>query len=135
MLDRGAPTSEHTVRFPITFSRAYGLLSTLLFLSPAAAYVEITGREVQVRMGWAFRTTFVREVVVSAAKIEDTPLSRGAHGFGGRWLVNGSGEGILNLELQPPQRAYVMGFPIRLRQLLVSVADPFALASALGVSI
>jgi hypothetical protein len=54
------------------------------------------------------------------------------HGFSGRWLVNGSGEGILTIDLDPAQRAYVMGFPVRLRQLMVSVADPAALASALS---
>ena len=54
------------------------------------------------------------------------------HGFAGRWLVNGSGEDILTIDLEPVQRAYVMGFPVRLRQLMVSVADPAALASALA---
>jgi len=33
--------------------------------------------------------------------------------------------------LDPIQRAYVMGIPVRLRRLMVSVADPAALASAL----
>jgi hypothetical protein len=45
------------------------------------------------------------------------------HGFRGRWLVNGSGRGILSIQLTPAQRAYVMGVPIRLRELLVSVTD------------
>jgi hypothetical protein len=47
------------------------------------------------------------------------------------WLVNESGEGILTIDLEPVQRSYVMGFPVRLRQLMVSVADPAALAIAL----
>jgi len=53
------------------------------------------------------------------------------HGFGGRWLVNGSGRGILSIRLNPGQRAYVMGVPVRLRELLVSVAECPALAAAL----
>ncbi|HEX4446787.1 MAG TPA: hypothetical protein VH044_08630 [Polyangiaceae bacterium] len=46
--------------------------------------------------------------------------------------MNGAGDGILTIELEPGQRAYVMGFPIRLRELRVSVADPTALAAALA---
>jgi hypothetical protein len=46
--------------------------------------------------------------------------------------VNGSGQGIVTLELNPRQRAYVMGFPVRLRRLMVSVGEPAALAQALG---
>jgi hypothetical protein len=53
------------------------------------------------------------------------------HGFAGRWLVNGLGQGILIIDLTPPQRGYVMGLPVRLRQLMVSVADPTSLAPAL----
>ena len=82
-------------------------------------------------MGWAFRSRFSRSAVASTAALGRKPLSRGVHGFAGRWLVNGSGEDILTIDLEPVQRAYVMGFPVRLRQLLVSVADPSALASAL----
>jgi hypothetical protein len=61
-----------------------------------------------------------------------TALSRGVHGFAGRWLVNGSPDGILTIDLDPVQRAYVMGVPVRLRQLMVSVADSSALARALS---
>jgi len=46
------------------------------------------------------------------------------------WLVNGAGRPILSVELSPPQRAYVMGIPVRLRELLVSVSDPSVVAAA-----
>jgi len=46
--------------------------------------------------------------------------------------VNGAGDGILEMDLQPPQRGYVMGIPVKLRQLLVSVDDPRAVAAALA---
>jgi hypothetical protein len=48
--------------------------------------------------------------------------------------VNGSGHGLLTIDLGPAQRGYVLGFPIRLRQLMVSVTDPEALATALTTS-
>jgi hypothetical protein len=58
-------------------------------------------------------------------------LTRGVHGWAGRWLVNGAGDGILVISLNPWQRGYVIGFPVTLRELLVSVDDPSALAIAL----
>jgi hypothetical protein len=54
------------------------------------------------------------------------------HGFNGRWLVNGSGRGIVGIRLDPVQRAYVIGAPVRLRELLVSVTDADAVAAALA---
>lgn len=39
---------------------------------------------------------------------------------------------IVRIQLQPAQRAYVTGIPVRLRESLVSVSDPAALAAALG---
>ena len=63
---------------------------------------------------------------------ERVRLTRGVHGWAGRWLVNGAGDGILALDLEPRQRARVMGFPVSLRQLQVSVEDPHALAAALA---
>jgi hypothetical protein len=124
-------TSSTTARFPIRFDGAYRYLSSVLLLPPSSAYVEVDGHQVEVRMGWAFRCRFPRSAVTSATEIRDRPLSRGVHGFSGRWLVNGSGRGILSIDLMPPQRAYVMGFPIRLRQLMVSVAEPATVAGAL----
>jgi hypothetical protein len=120
-----------SMRFPITFDPWYRLLSTVLGLPPSSAYVQITGEQVEVRMGWAFRSRFRLSEVSSAGAIDIRPLSRGVHGFGGRWLVNGAGRGILRIELSPAQRAYMMGLPVRLRELLVSVGDVSVLAAAL----
>jgi hypothetical protein len=120
-------------RFPIKFDTPYALLSTVLLIFPSASYVEIAGNEVSVRMGWAFRTTFHRSRVTGTSIPGDRiPLTRGVHGWAGRWLVNGAGDGILAIDLEPRQRAYVMGFPVNLRQLQVSVDDPAALAASLA---
>jgi hypothetical protein len=120
-------------RFPITFDRAYARLSRALLLSPDDSFVEVGDEDVRVRMAWGFRTRFARTCVVGARPLgHPVRLTRGVHGFAGRWLVNGAGDGVLTIDLEPQQRAYVMGFPVRLRQLQVSVADPAALAAALG---
>jgi hypothetical protein len=118
-------------RFPISFDRWYGVLSRLVGLPPSTAYVEIGGSEVEIRMGWAFRARFPQSAVASTETPDIRPLSRGVHGFGGRWLVNGSGRTILSLHLRPAQRAYVLGVPVRVRELLVSVTRSHVLASAL----
>ncbi len=120
-------------RFLIKFDAAYRVLSTALFIFPSDSYVEIVGNRVSARMAWAFRTTFERSRVVRASALgKQVPLTRGVHGWAGRWLVNGAGDGILVIDLEPKQRAYVMGIPVSLRQLRVSVDDPVALAAALA---
>ena len=111
-------------RFPIQFDAWYGVLSSTLFLPPSGSFVEVNGEEVRVQMGWAFRSRFPKTTVAAVTEMHSRPLSRGVHGFAGRWLVNGSGQGILAIDLIPAQRGYVMGFPVRLRQLMVSVAEP-----------
>jgi hypothetical protein len=121
-----------TTRFPIRFEPAYARLSRALFLPPEDAYVEVAGDQVTARMGWAFRATFPRSTVAGASPLGTrVRLTRGVHGLRGRWLVNGAGDGVLTIDLAPEQRARVMGFPVSLRQLLVSVEDPAALARAL----
>jgi hypothetical protein len=122
------------VRIPIKFDAGYAVLSWVLFLPPSASYVEIGTGTVTVRMSWAFRTTFDRARIARTSLLgRSVPLTRGVHGWAGRWLVNGSGDGVLVIELAPPQRAYTMGVPVSLRELLVSVDDPAALAAALEV--
>ena len=119
------------MRFPIRFEPWYGVLSSALLLRPADSYVEVEGDNIECRMGWAFRTRFPRAAVTRTARLDRKPLSRGVHGLAGRWLVNGAGEPILVIDLEPPQRAWVLGVPVRLRQLLVSVSDLDALAEQL----
>jgi hypothetical protein len=63
----------------------------------------------------------------------DRVYTRGVHGWRGRWLVNGSAKGMVELTIDPPVRAYVAGVPITLRTLWVSVTDP--LIAAVGPSV
>ena len=130
-MTKGTMSSGKLQRFPILFDGWYDILSSTLLLPPSSSYVEVDSEQVCVRMGWAFHSCFPRTAVASVAETHDIPLSRGVHGFAGRWLVNGSGQGILTIDLKPGQRGYVMGFPVRLRQLMVSVAEPAVLAAVL----
>lgn len=125
-----SPTT--TTRFPIRFDRLYGALSTALFMPPSKSYVEVGGDQVRVRMSWGFRAEFPKAAIRAVSTYERKPISRGVHGFAGRWLVNGSGDGIVTIELEPDQRGFVMGFPVRLRQLMVSVEQPEQLKEVLS---
>ena len=119
-------------KFPISFDPWFRVVSTLSLLPPSDAYVSVEPDEIEVRMSWGFRSRFPRTAITSAVPDAMRPLSRGVHGLSGCWLVNGSGRGIVKVELSPDQRGYVMGIPVKLRQLSVSVADPAALVAALG---
>ena len=119
-------------RFPIRFDPWYRALSTMVGLPPSSSFVVLDGDELQVRMGWAFRSRFHRQAVAAMSMFDQQPFSRGVHGFAGVWLVNGSASGILDIRLHPSQRAYVLGIPVRLGRLLVSVEEPANLAAALG---
>lgn len=118
-------------RFSIRFDPLYRLLSTAVLLTPSRSFIEVDGDEIRVRMGWAFRSRFPKTAAVSIEEYGREPLSRGVHGWAGTWLVNGSGRGIVSITLEPSQRAYVTGVPVKLRNLLVSVEDPDSLIAAL----
>ena len=46
------------------------------------------------------------------------------HGWAGRWAVNGARAGAVRVDIDPPSRASVCGFPLRLRTLRLSLVDP-----------
>jgi hypothetical protein len=48
----------------------------------------------------------------------------GVHGFGGNYLVNGKASGIVTLEIEPSARALLIGIPVKLRKLSVSLDEP-----------
>lgn len=120
---------HHFQRIPILFDRWYAVLSTALGLFPSSSYLQVTNDVIHVRMGWAFRAAFPKRAIASTEIASRNVVSRGVHGFAGRWLVNGSGQGLVTINLNPVQRCHVLGLPLRLKQLIVSVADPGALVS------
>ena len=122
------------ISFPIRFSSANGVLFRALVIPPSASYVDLTDDTIHVRLGWAFSTRIPRRLVTSAkpGKRPKIPLTAGAHGWNGRWLVNAAPDGIVAVELSEPVRAFTAGFPVRLKVLAVSLEDPDAFLTALG---
>ncbi len=124
----------HTQRFSIRFDPWYRALSWATAVPPTSAYVEVDEETVLVRMGWAFHAQFPRAAIASTGRLESSPMGWGVHGFAGRWLVNGSRRGIVLFELAPRQRARVLGLPVALQQLMISLDDPDGLGAALQPS-
>lgn len=102
--------------------------------------VEVDADEIRVRMG-SFKLDIprssVRSVQRSWAKVGRTT---GVHEHGGRgkWLVNGSAEGLAELAVDPPSRVspsidtmFGLG-PSRVKQLTVSLDDPDGFIAAVN---
>jgi len=123
-----------SIRLPIRFSPGNSILFRGLLIPPSAAYVEVADDTIRVRMGWAFSARIPRSLVRSAGpgKPPAIRLTAGAHGWAGRWLVNGAPDGIVAVRLAEPVRAFTAGFPIRLKELAVSLGDPDGFLAALG---
>ena len=118
------------MRIPIRYSKAWSWLLTILLLPARLAYLRVDGDVVRVRMSWAFRAKFSRTLVTEVVDFRPV-ISVGVHGWRGRWLVNGANRPIAVVRLSEPARARVVGFPVQLRELYVSVADRDALRNAL----
>jgi hypothetical protein len=119
-----------TTRFPIKYSRVWSWLLTILLLPRRFSYIEIDGGTIRVRMSYAFRARFTRGDI-SDVRSHRMVVSIGAHGWRGRWLVNGAHRPIARITFAIPVRARVLGFGVQLRELLVSVDDVAELQRAL----
>lgn len=104
----------------------------LLFMGQGRSRVRVTDDELRVEMGWAYKSTVPRSAIRSVSLREGSVWSRGVHGWRGRWLVNGAGDRLVVIEIEPPARATVGPVGIRPSQLTISVDDPDALVSALS---
>ncbi len=94
--------------------------------------VEVGSDEVKVRFGAMFRASIPRSAIRGAQAATGPTLGWGAHGWRGRWLVNGSSQGRVTITIDPTARGFVTGVPVKLRELTVSVDDPDGLIAALG---
>lgn len=86
-------------------------------------------------MGWGFSTIVPRTSIAAVTRYEGTVFTWGVHGWRGRWLVNGSSKGVVVVDIAPRARAYVLGIPVRLRQLAVSLDEPETFINLLAVQV
>lgn len=116
----------------LRYERWFLPFSVPLGLGPKQSEVAIDGDRLRVKFGWGFQADIPLSSITKAEPNNDRVYAWGAHGWRGRWLVNGSSKGIVELSIDPPARASVMGVPIALRTLDVSVTDPDALIAAVA---
>ncbi len=117
-------------RFPIRFTGANKAM-VLLGVVPEHCRVEVDDGELRVRMAWLFRLDVPRAQVRSVARDDGRVWGWAAHGWRGKWVVNGSSSGLVRIELDPAGHGRVAGFDVEVRVLMVSVEDPDALVEAL----
>lgn len=119
-----------TRAFPIR----YGLFRPLLSVlggGPGLSGVSIDGDRLRVRMGWMFRADIPLASITGAEPHRGMVGGIGAHGWRGTWLVNGAAKGVVSIHIDPPAQARVLGVPVKLRTLQVSVESPEELLAAL----
>jgi hypothetical protein len=117
-------------RIPIKYARPYAWLLTAIGAPARWSDIRVDERRVRVRMSYAFRARFDRSNIAEI-RAHRACVSVGAHGWRGRWLVNGAHRPIVSITLRAPARARVLGFPVQLTELRVSVEDVGALRDAL----
>ncbi|MGK4584520.1 hypothetical protein [Kitasatospora sp. HPMI-4] len=120
-----------TSDFPLRYDSWFLLPATVLGLGRRWAGVRVGDGMVTVRMGWAFRARIPLKAIRSAGPDSGGVTGWGVHGFAGHWLVNGSSKGLVRLELDPAVRAYAVQFPVRLRELRLSLEKPDAFLAVL----
>ncbi|MCB0966508.1 MAG: hypothetical protein KDB37_06695 [Ilumatobacter sp.] len=120
-------------RFAVSYNAFNRAILTVLAMGPSLSWVDVGDDDIDVRMGWAFRSRIPRSSITSVQADDDRVWGWGVHGWGGRWLVNGSSSGIVRIELDPTVPSKVVGpFGVSLRTLRISVDDRDALIAALG---
>jgi len=125
-----------TKRFAIRVDPAFRGLFAALGAGARHDVVELEGTTVRVRLGWLFKVSIPRVAVTTAQHHADMYGGWGAHGSGGRWLVNGSSAGIVELDLEPRQRAWLLGiWPLTLRVLYVSLEDTDGFLAAIDSAV
>jgi len=121
--------------FTVSFNPFLRVVMTPLLTGPRHCSVVVDRDEVRVTMGlggWAFSGRIPRHALTSVRRIDGPVWAWGAHGWRGRWLVNGSSRGLVQLAIEPAARAHTLGFPVRLAQLTLSLDEPDAFVAELG---
>ena len=103
---------------------AFRLLLSVLGLGPRFSRVVVGADRLIVKMGWGFSADVPRSAIASAQRSRGPVGGIGVHGWRGRWLVNGAASGLVIIRFDPRRRARVMGLPVALADLCISLEEP-----------
>lgn len=95
---------------------------------PARWRIEVDARELRLRVA-DFKVDVPRASIRRAARSSyQTRGTIGVHAKGGRWLANGSADGLVQIEIDPPchtkRSASTLFRRMKVTELLVSLVDP-----------
>ena len=82
--------------------------------------------------GWAFSADVPRSSITTVTRVTGPFYGWGAHGWRGKWLINGSARGLVRISIRPPARARCLFVPVKLKQLTISLDSPDELVAALA---
>lgn len=119
-------------QFEFRYDPWCGWLLGLLGSGQRFSHIDVSPTELNVSLGIAFSSTIERTAIVGARPWSGRVLGWGAHGWRGRWLVNGSSKGLVVLDIEPDGKGRVLGFPVKVRELALSLEDPAGFVEALG---
>jgi hypothetical protein len=120
-------------RFAFRYDRWCGWILGALGSGRRFSRVIVTDEDLDVQLGIAYRGVVPRSSIAAARRWRGRVFGWGAHGWRGRWLVNGSSKGIVVFDVDPPAKGRVIGFPVTVRELALSMEDPEGLCEALDV--
>ena len=126
-----------SVEFQLSYNAFIRVLMIPMLVGPRYSTVRVNDDHVSVRMGlggWAFAARVPRSSITEVTRAAGPVLGWGVHGWRGLWLVNGSSKGLVRMTIEPRSRGHCMGFPLRIRQLTVSLADPDGFVRAVSPS-
>jgi len=127
--------TRDSATFTFRYDRWCGWILGLFGSGRRFSRVMVTDNELDVRLGVAFHGVVPRSSIGGARRWRGLVLGWGAHGWRGRWLVNGSSKGIVVLRIDPPAKGRVLGFPVKLEELALSMEDPEGLCDALDLEL
>ena len=122
-------------RFAISYDKT-AWLASLSGVGPDSSAVEVGTAQVRVQMGSMFRLDIPRDRIRSVRRSQVKPRgTRGVHRWPGRWLVNGSAQGLVDVVIDPPCRTdrglSTMFLRAKVHVLTLSLADPDGFIAAL----
>jgi hypothetical protein len=124
------PGNVTAVSMELRFDKWFLPLSVPLGLGPQKSELRVEGDALYVKMGWGFTASIPLASIVRAERSDARVLAAGVHFARGRWLVNGSREGLVALTIEPAARAKVWFRSASVGKLELSVTEPDAFIAA-----
>lgn len=95
-------------------------LLLVLFVRPR---IDVNRAVLVVTLGWSFRVAVPRGAIQAVDSVPWRRHSIGAHGWRGRWLVNTTPGPLVRVRIEPATTGRILGFPVRVRELTLSIDD------------